>query len=154
MSQEQFEAAVTTVAAAIAGRPLDKDLERFLNENYPAGGELFGSIAGLCREGIAAGWLCNREHEGIKFGRIVKAGPATSGFSVDVVEMDDIAGPHHRHPSGEIDMIIPVSDEAQFDGRGEGWLVYEADSAHSPTVTGGKAIVLYLLPNGEIEFTG
>jgi hypothetical protein len=125
-----------------------------LNENYPSDGELFGSLAGLCREGIGAGWLCNREHEGIKFGRIVKASPATSGFSVDVVEMDDIAGPHHRHPSGEIDMIIPESNEAQFDGHGEGWLVYEAGSAHSPTVTGGKAIVLYLLPQGEIEFTG
>ena len=51
-------------------------------------------------------------------------------------------------------MIIPQSGGARFDGHGEGWLVYAADSAHSPTVTGGKAIVLYLLPQGKIEFTG
>ena len=73
MSQEQFETAVTGVASAIAGRSLDKELEHFLNENYPADGEIFRSIADLCQEGIAAGWLCNREHEGIKFGRILKA---------------------------------------------------------------------------------
>ena len=154
MSQEQFEAAIADIALAIEGRALNKELEGFLNESYPVGGEVFDSIAGLCREGISDGWLCNREHGGIKFGRIVKPGPATGGFSVDVVEMDDIAGPHHRHPSGEIDMIIPESGDARFDGHGEGWLVCEAGSEHSPTVTGGRAIVVYLLPDGEIEFTG
>ena len=39
------------------------------------------------------------------------------------------------------------------DGHGEGWLVYGAASAHHPTVTGGRAMVLYLLPGGAIEFT-
>ncbi len=31
--------------------------------------------------------------------------------------------------------------------------VYEPETAHYPTVTDGKAIVLYLLPDGEIDFT-
>ncbi|MEK7820796.1 MAG: DUF4863 family protein, partial [Pseudomonadota bacterium] len=31
--------------------------------------------------------------------------------------------------------------------------VYAAGSAHYPTVTGGAALVLYLLPGGAIEFT-
>jgi hypothetical protein len=31
--------------------------------------------------------------------------------------------------------------------------VYEAGSAHHPTVTEGRALVLYLLPQGSIQFT-
>jgi hypothetical protein len=46
-----------------------------------------------------------------------------------------------------------LSGTAQFDGHGAGWLVYEPGSAHYPTVRGGKALVLYLLPQGAIEFT-
>ena len=42
---------------------------------------------------------------------------------------------------------------ARFDGQGAGWVVYPADSAHVPTVSGGRALVLYLLPQGAIEFT-
>jgi len=32
-------------------------------------------------------------------------------------------------------------------------VVYGPGSAHRPTVRGGKALVLYLLPAGAIEFT-
>ena len=67
--------------------------------------------------------------------------------------MAECKGPHHRHPNGEIDMIMPLTENAKFDGRGIGWLVYGPDSAHSPTVSGGKALVLYLLPEGAIDFT-
>jgi hypothetical protein len=74
-------------------------------------------------------------------------------MSIDVVEMDEVVGPHHSHPNGEIDLVIPLDDGAQFDGRGAGWTVYPAGSAHNPTVTGGKALVVYLLPDGAIEFT-
>ncbi len=48
---------------------------------------------------------------------------------------------------------MPVTPEAKFDGRGAGWCVNEPGSAHHPTVTGGEALVLYLLPDGEIDFT-
>jgi hypothetical protein len=67
--------------------------------------------------------------------------------------MEDVAGPHHRHPTGEIDLVLPLSGDARFDGRGAGWVVYGPGSAHRPTVRGGKALVLYLLPQGAIEFT-
>jgi hypothetical protein len=67
--------------------------------------------------------------------------------------MTNVAGGHHRHPRGEIDMIMPIDATARFDGRGAGWLVYGPDTAHVPTVAGGKALVLYLLPEGAIEFT-
>ncbi|MEX2322047.1 MAG: DUF4863 family protein, partial [Saccharospirillum sp.] len=64
-----------------------------------------------------------------------------------------VAGPHHRHPNGEVDMVIPLDPDARFDGTPAGWKVYAPHSAHSPTVTGGKAIVLYFLPDGAIEFS-
>ena len=153
MSQKVFEQTIAAITDRLAGKSLDTSLQSFLNAEFGPDGETFGALADLCEEGIADGWLCNREHGGIKFGRIVKPGPGTHGFSVDVVEMEDVVGPHHRHPTGEIDMIIPRSTGAEFDGHGRGWLVYGPDSAHSPTVTGGKAIVLYLLPDGAIEFT-
>ena len=76
------------------------------------------------------------------------------GFSVDVVHMKDVVGPHHRHPKGEIDLIMPVVGKAKFDNHEAGWVVYGPDSDHRPTVTDGTALVLYLLPGGEIEFTG
>ena len=151
-SQEAFTEVVATITARIAGKSLDADLQAFLTENFPPGGEAFDDLAELCREGIDEGWLCDREQGGIKFGRIIKPGPGTNGFSVDVVEMDDIKGPFHGHPNGEIDMIIPEDLDAKFDGHGQGWTVYEANSAHHPTVTNGKAIVLYLLPDGAIDF--
>ena len=48
---------------------------------------------------------------------------------------------------------MPTEGDARFDGRGAGWLVYPAGSSHRPTVSGGRAFVLYLLPGGAIEFT-
>ena len=94
--------------------------------------------------------MCNSEHGGIKFSRVIKD---LDGFSVDVVLMKDVVGPHHRHPTGEIDMVIPLDADAQFDGNAKGWVVYGPDTAHNPTVSGGEAMVVYLLPGGEIEFT-
>ena len=69
-------------------------------------------------------------------------------------ELKDIVGPDHRHPNGEICMVMPKTGGALFDGVGRGWCVYEPGSAHHPTVTNGEALVLYMLPEGRIEFTG
>ncbi len=153
MSQDEFAQLMASITARIGGRPLDATLEAELNRALPADGAVVRSVVDACRDGIAAGWMCSREHAGIRYGRVVKPGPATHGYSVDVVEMDDVAGGHHRHPNGEIDLIMPIDATATFDGRGAGWLVYEPGTAHVPTVTGGKAWVLYLLPQGAIEFT-
>ena|ERR1700733_7019906 len=152
-SPEILTGLIAEVTGRIQNRPLDQHLENDLNHWFPADGCECQSILRLCEGAIAAGWMCNREANGIRFGRLIKPGPQTHGFSVDVVEMPPVAGPHHRHPSGEIDLIMPMDPEALFDGRGRGWLVYGPDSAHHPTVTGGRALVLYLLPAGAIEFT-
>jgi hypothetical protein len=153
MEPAQFTDLIATITRRIAGKPLDANLESDLNAAIPADSAAFRDLFEACRAGIAAGWICNREAGGIRYGRVVKSGPATHGFSIDVVEMNDIAGPHHRHPNGEIDLVMPVEGNARFDGRGAGWMVYGPGTAHRPTVSGGKALVLYLLPDGAIEFT-
>ena len=153
MTQGEFTELVSAITRQIHGRPLDYALEQDLNQRFAPESALFRSLSLACHAAIAAGWMCHREAGGIKYGRVVKPTETTHGFSVDVVEMDNIAGPHHRHPNGEIDMIMPLSGSAAFDGCNGGWLVYGPGSAHSPTVTGGKALVLYLLPQGAIEFT-
>jgi hypothetical protein len=153
MSLAAFEAKIRDVTAAIAGLPVEPGLAGTLEAKFPPGSETFESIKALCRQGIAEGWLCQREAGGIRYGRPIKPGPDTAGYSVDVVLMDSLAGPHHSHPNGEIDMIMPETPGAAFDGKGEGWLVYGPDTAHHPTVSNGRAIVLYLLPQGAIQFT-
>ncbi len=154
MSKEQFQALIAEVTGAIAGKPVDASLADDLNARFPAGGETFRAIDAACHAAIAEGWMCEHEAGGVKYGRVVKPGPETHGFSVDVVRMADLKGPFHGHPNGEIDMIMPIDAAAAFDGHGAGWFVYGPDTAHSPTVTGGAALVLYLLPDGAIEFTG
>ena len=152
MSKEEFASLMNEVVDTIGARPVDAGLGDFLNETLPGDGDTFRRIEALCHEGVAAGWMCKHEAGGIRYGRILRP-EAVQGYSVDVVRMDDLRGPHHKHPKGEIDMIMPIDDNACFDGHGRGWCVYPPDSAHHPTVTGGAALVLYLLPDGEIEFT-
>lgn len=150
---ETFLALIESVVAPIGGRPLDAELERDLNARFPAQGEIFRRVLECCRAGIAAGWMCQREAGGIRYGRVLKPTPRTQDFSVDVVEMCDVRGPHHAHPNGEIDLVMPLDAGALFDGRGAGWVVYGPGSAHHPTVSNGRALVLYLLPHGAIDFT-
>ncbi|WP_025598847.1 DUF4863 family protein [Burkholderia sp. WSM2230] len=153
MSPSEFQRLIAQVTEQLAGRPLNAELANWLNRTYPADSPTFRDIASACRAGVAEGWLCNREAGGLRYGRIFKALPDTHDFSVDVVDMKDMAGPHHVHPHGEIDLIMPLTEGATFDGHPAGWCVYEPGSAHRPTVANGAALVLYLLPQGVIEFT-
>jgi len=150
---QTFHGLIRQITDFIGARPLDEALQDSLNQQFPYGGEACNRIVETCKLGIQQGWMCQHEGGGVRYGRVIKPEPALHGYSVDVVDMQDIAGPHHRHPNGEIDFIMPVSESARFDGRPGGWLVYGPDSAHSPTVTQGRALVLYLLPQGKIEFT-
>lgn len=153
MTKEDFHALVATLTAQLAGRPLDDELDAWLNREHGPGSTTYTSLKAACERGVAEGWLCEREGGGIRYGRVFKAEDALHRFSVDVVDMSDIAGPHHTHPGGEIDLILPQGGEATFDGRPAGWCVYPPGSAHRPTVRQGRALVLYLLPEGQIQFT-
>lgn len=153
MSVENFRHQIASLTAQLAGRALDAELDAWLNQEHGVQSETYQTLRRLCIQGVSEGWLCNREAGGIRYGRIFKPAEDLYGYSVDVVDMTDIEGPHHRHPNGEIDLIMPIDESACFDGRPAGWLVCPPGSAHRPTVSNGRALVLYLLPLGSIEFT-
>ena len=99
MTQNEFANLMATITARIEGRPLDAALEAASQcdvSRQMARRTARSSTAAATaspRAGCAAA-----STRGIKYGRVVKPGPATHGFSVDVVEMDNVAGGHHRHP--------------------------------------------------------
>lgn len=153
MSPTEFREQIAQLTTQLAGRPLDAALDAWLNAEHGPGSATYEQLRQTCIAGAAEGWLCDREGGGLRYGRIFKPADDLHGFSVDVVDMTNVAGPHHAHPKGEIDLIMPIDDAAQFDGRPAGWLVCPPGSAHRPTVSSGRALVLYLLPEGRIEFT-
>ncbi len=153
MDVDQFRQLIGPLADAVAGRELTADLGDELDRRFPPSGETFRAIEAACQQAIEAGWMCTQGGAGRRFGRVIEPGPQTANLSVDVVDLTDIVGPHHRHPNGEVCMVMPVTPGARFDGKGAGWKVYPSGSAHHPTVTEGRALVLYMLPEGRIEFT-
>jgi hypothetical protein len=153
MTPERLSELLAPITAVLAGRTPALALGDELDARFPPGSAEFTAIESACHEAIAEGWMCAQGGEGRRFGRVIEPGAATHRLSVDVVDLTDIVGPHHAHPTGEICMVMPATPGARFDGKGAGWKVYPPGSAHRPTVTDGRALVLYLLPEGKIEFT-
>ncbi len=153
MNPQQFEDLMKPIMEAISGKDIARALADDLNREFAPESETFKAIESACHAAIAAGWMCSQGSEGRRFGRVIDPSPGTHDLSVDVVQLRDIAGPHHAHPTGEVCMVMPTTLDAKFDGNGAGWCVYEPGSAHHPTVTDGEALVLYLLPGGQINFT-
>lgn len=152
MTPDTLKALLKGITSQLAGQPLDRSLQAWLNQNVGSTTSTFQQLKKACETGVAEGWLCQREAAGVKYGRVFKADDDLDRFSVDVVDMTSLAGPHHQHPLGEIDLILPQDSAAKFDGQGAGWLVYGPGTSHAPTVTQGRSLVLYLLPEGRIEF--
>jgi len=125
--------------------------QRSLERDFPADGAFVTELAAQMRAGVADGSLCNRGGGSVRFSRVFKACGETCGLSADAVLMDG-PGPLHRHPLGEVDLCLREAGEPSFDGKPAGWVVYGPGSEHVPTVTGGTMLILYLLPQGSIEF--
>jgi len=100
---------------------------------------------------LEQGRIAERGALPVKYGRVAKATPASLGFSIDVVHMTG-PGPLHRHPNGEIDYCVALDGAPTFDGHPPGWVVFPPESRHVPTVAGGAMLIVYLLPQGAIEF--
>jgi len=151
-NHQRFHTLIGDLTAQIHLMALNQDLDHWLNQHHGLNSSLYSELKQLTIDGVKEGWLCNREGGGIKYGRVFKPTQDLHGFSVDVVDMENIAGPRHIHPLGEIDLIMPIEGEALFDGRPAGWMVTPPNSEHAPTVSNGRAYVLYLLPQGQIQF--
>ena len=154
MQAREFQSLLRPITDFIAGHEVDESLAQALTTAFPPEGALFNAVESACHSAIADGWMCSQGGEGRRFGRIIEPDEETGGLSVDVVDLENIVGPHHRHLTGEVCMIMPVTENALFDGRPRGWCVFGPGSEHRPTVVDGEALVLYMLPGGAIEFTG
>jgi hypothetical protein len=153
MSVDCFQKLLKPVTDFVSSQAVDASLAEKLNRRFPHDDEAFKTIEAACHKAISDGWMCVQGSEGRRFGRVIESSEETGRLSVDVVDLNNIVGPHHRHPLGEICMIMPVTKSARFDGMARGWCVFEPGSDHRPTVTDGEALVLYMLPDGKIEFT-
>ncbi|MSR62971.1 MAG: DUF4863 family protein [Planctomycetes bacterium] len=100
---------------------------------------------------LEAGKVAERGALPVKYGRVAKSGAPTLDFSIDVVHMNG-AGPLHRHPNGEVNYCVALEGKPSFDGQPPGWVVFPPASQHVPTVAGGTMLIVYLLPQGAIEF--
>jgi hypothetical protein len=152
MEISEFKALLKPVTDLVSSMAIDAKLAEELNRRFPPGGDVFDTIEKACHEAIAAGWMCANGEVGRRWGRVIEPCEETGGLSVDVVDLTDLVGSQHGHPTGEVCMVMPVTEKAQFDGTSRGWCVFEAGSAHYPTVTNGEALVLYMLPDGKIDF--
>ena len=110
--------------------------------------EALGAELVLLLEG---GRIAERGEPPVRWGRVAKASAETRGFSIDVVHMSG-AGPRHLHPNGEVNFCVALEGEPTFEGAPAGWVVLPPGSTHVPTVAGGTMLIVYLLPEGKIEF--
>jgi len=132
--------------------PADPDTLSRLQAALPLDDPRMIELAALVRSGIDAGWLCEKQANGVRFSRpAAPTHPRTAPLSIDAVQMSG-AGPGHLHPTGEIDLCFAVEGEPRFDGNAPGWTVYPPGSWHIPTVSGGSMDILYFLPQGALEF--
>ncbi|MEM1449877.1 MAG: DUF4863 family protein [Planctomycetota bacterium] len=124
-------------------------LSERLEPTSDEGRRLSEALVQLLEEGKVA----DRGAPPLRFGRAAKATEETLGFSIDVVDMQG-EGPLHRHPNGEVNWCVALEGEPRFQDQPPGWVVEPPGSQHVPTVTGGRMLIVYLLPEGAIEFVG
>tara|TARA_B100000989_G_C19509114_1_gene458027 strand:- start:446 stop:916 length:471 start_codon:yes stop_codon:yes gene_type:complete len=153
-ARTEFGQLVQQVASFVGERDLDAGLAADLNDAFGYGSEMHDTFGRLILAGESEVWLLSREASNINFGRPVKPGREAGQFSVDVVHVAKIRGPHHIHASGEIGVMFPLEGTPVLDSGRDAWYVYTPASDYHPTVSGGTAHVLYFLPDGAIEFTG
>lgn len=123
------------------------ELERRLPPHSRAAQDLNRALIAL----HDAGQVAHRGEPPVRYSRVAKSTEATDHFSIDVVDMTG-PGPRHRHPNGEVNYCIALEGTPTFDGAPPGWVVEPPNSEHIPTVTGGRMLIVYLLPAGAIEF--
>ncbi len=141
------------VITQIADSDWNDALAARLNARLGPDSGLFRELEACCDEGIEGGWMGLQGEEVRKGARVIEPCPETRGLSVDVVQLIDFTGPHHRHPNGEVCAVMTDRLEGRFDGHPRGWAVYPPGSEHWPAGTGGRVRILFFLPDGKIEYT-
>ncbi len=141
------------VIADIAASEWSDALAARLNARFGANSDLFRALEASCAAGIEGGWMGLQGEAVRKGARVIAPCPETRQMSVDVVQLIDFTGPHHRHPNGEVCAVMTERADGRFDGNPRGWAVYPPGSEHWPAGTGGRVRILFFLPDGAIEYT-
>ena len=145
------------------------EVERWLNEKYGPGSELYRTLSGLVKMGVQAGWAANIEIDGPAYrrSRIAEPSERTLHFSITAVYMDStgnhqghadkrLRGQYHGHPYGEFNLVVPVTPGAALNGPNGwcygGWTAPAPGSQHYPEAKGGAVIALFFLPSGRISY--
>jgi hypothetical protein len=144
---------VGEVCAYIGNHPLDDALAERLNSRFGVRTPGYEEMSQLLQRGVEEQWAAYVEIEGPDYrrGRIADPSSETVGLSVESGLLANVKGQYHCHTRGEINMIIPLEPGANFCGTGAGWRVFAPMSEHYPTVA-GRALILFFLPGGEIEY--
>lgn len=152
-NRKQLREILDPVIAEIAEAPWDDALAARLNAHFGAGSDLFSTMEACCDDGIENGWMGLEGEDVRKGARVIEPCAETADMSIDVVQLIDFSGPHHRHPGGEVCAVMSEHTDGRFDGNPRGWAVYPPGSQHWPVGSGGRVRILFFLPNGAIEYT-
>lgn len=145
------------------------EVERWLNERYGPGSELYETLADLVKKGVRDGWAASAEIDGPLYrrSRIAEPSARTHHFSITAVYMDSTGncqgkpeqsyrGQYHAHPYGEFNMVVPLAPDAALAGPNgwchAGWTAPGPGSHHYPEAKGGPVIALFFLPAGRIAY--
>lgn len=148
---ESLIAALAPICRTVASLDLAQPAQAEAALRDAVAPEAIAEIGAMLSAAFDAGWLCPKGGPEVFFGRLAKPSPATGGASIDAVEM---GGPalEHVHPKGEVSLCFARSGTPRFDGRGPGFVVLPPGSRHVPTVTGGRMLIVYFLPDGAMEW--
>lgn len=150
MSKSTLFELFSPIADLIASQPITADLQYKLENTYPLSHPNIQMIKKLCQEGIRDGWIQMRGKPALQFCNLHRQN-AQSSIRIDMVDMTGV-GPGHTHLSGEANLCFATEGRPSFDGLLEGWVVKPPNSWHQPTVTGGRMLIIYFIPNGQIQF--
>jgi hypothetical protein len=150
-NKSQLLQSISPILDYIKDKEIDAKLAEGLKNSFPIESKYMQQIKLDCKSGIDEGWLCPRDGTNLSYGRLVKTSRDTNNFGIDTVDMKG-QGPGHLHPLGEIDLCFSLEGNPTFDGNTEGWTVYPPNTWHIPTVTNGRMVILYFLPDGAIKF--
>jgi hypothetical protein len=153
----------------IKDRTASPEIEQWLNQTYGPDSELYQDLAERIKEGVEEGWAANIDIDGPHYRRSRLCEPCaeTFYFSITAVYMDSkgyelanaqrtFRGDYHAHPYGELNMVVPLDDDAVLAGpqgwRGAGWTAPAPGSHHYPEVKNGAVIAFFFLPAGRISY--
>jgi hypothetical protein len=152
MSNEQVVDALAPVLERLNALDLTNPsaARETLEREFPLNGPLGKKLRELTTAGLNAGWLCAKAAGDSKVSRVAKP-DAAKGYSIDAVMLWG-DGPWHKHTKGEVNALIALEGTPEFCGFKEGWAVFAPGSQHVPSVKGGKMLILYMLPDGAVEW--